>query len=141
MDILTPEQRHINMSHIRGTDTYPEVIVRKYLFGRGLRYLKNYRKLPGRPDIVFPKYKTAIFINGCFWHGHEGCRYSCLPKSNTSFWRIKIEQNMKRDQEVVEKLQANGWKIITVWECEIKKSATREQRLQDIYEEITKQSQ
>jgi len=121
MDCHTPEQRHYNMSQIHGKDTKPEVLVRKYLFNKGLRYRKNDKHLPGHPDIVLPKYKTVIFVNGCFWHGHEGCKGYTIPKSNVEFWKNKIESNAKRDRKNWESLQKSGWKTIIVWECELKK--------------------
>ena len=94
---MTPEQRSQNMAAIKGKDTKPEMIVRKYLFSRGLRFRVQVRRLPGTPDIVLPKYKTVIFVNGCFWHGHERCKYFRLPKSNVGFWEEKIERNVARD--------------------------------------------
>lgn len=94
-DVMTPEQRSRCMAAIKGKDTKPEMIVRKYLFSRGMRFRVQVRKLPGTPDIVLPKYKTAIFVNGCFWHGHEGCKYFRLPKSNVEFWKEKIERNIE----------------------------------------------
>ena len=96
-DVMTPEQRSRCMAAIKGKDTKPEMIVRKYLFSRGLRYRVNNRKLPGSPDIVLKKYKTVVFIDGCFWHGHEGCKYYRLPKTNVDFWRHKIAMNIARD--------------------------------------------
>lgn len=104
------------MAAIKGKDTKPEMIVRKYLFSRGLRFRVQVRKLPGTPDIVLPKYKTAIFVNGCFWHGHEGCKYFRLPKSNVEFWMEKIERNIERDRESMRALLDLGWKVIRVWE-------------------------
>lgn len=133
MDVLTPEQRQKNMSRIRGKETKPEIIVRKYLFSRGVRYRKNDRRLPGHPDIVFPKYHTVVFVNGCFWHGHENCRYYRLPKTNTVFWRNKIERNKERDREIITRLESLGWKVIIVWECEIKTKTEMESRLRDLY--------
>jgi len=121
MDCHTSEQRHYNMSQIHGKDTKPEVLVRKYLFSKGLRYRKNDKRLPGHPDIVLPKYKTVVFVNGCFWHGHEGCKGYTIPKSNVEFWKNKIESNAKRDRKNWESLQKSGWKTIIVWECELKK--------------------
>ena len=97
-DIKTKESRSYNMSRIAGKDTKPEELVRKYLFSKGFRYRKNVRKLPGTPDLVLPKYRAVIFVNGCFWHGHEGCKYFVWPKSNTEFWRKKIETNISRDK-------------------------------------------
>ena len=110
------------MSRIRCRDTKPEEIVRKYLFSRGFRYRKNDPSLPGKPDIVLPKYKTVIFVNGCFWHGHEGCRYFVWPKNNANFWKEKIERNIERDTHNYQRLAERGWKIIVVWECELKKN-------------------
>lgn len=125
------------MAAIKGKDTKPEMIVRKYLFSRGLRFRVQVRKLPGTPDIVLPKYKTAIFVNGCFWHGHEGCKYFRLPKSNVEFWREKIERNIERDRESMQALFDLGWKVIRVWECELRNKANREAILNKIYNSIT----
>lgn len=135
MDKLTPEQRHENMARIRGKDTNPEKIVRLYLFSKGLRYRKNDRKLPGHPDLVFPKYRTVVFINGCFWHGHD-CSSFRIPKTNQEFWKAKIESNMKRDQRTTECLESSGWKVITVWECSIKTIALRNRFLPELYHQI-----
>ena len=121
MDVHDKETRSYNMSCIKGKNTKPEEIVRKYLFSQGFRYRKNDKRLPGTPDIVLPKYKTVIFVNGCFWHGHEGCRYFVVPKTNTEFWVNKIETNKQRDIRKINDLQALGWKVIIVWECELKK--------------------
>ena len=125
------------MAAIKGKDTKPEMIVRKYLFSRGLRFRVQVRKLPGNPDIVLPKYKTVIFVNGCFWHGHEGCKYFRLPKSNVDFWREKIERNIERDRESMQALLVLGWKVIRVWECELRNKANREEMLNKIYNSIT----
>lgn len=125
------------MAAIKGKDTKPEMIVRKYLFSRGLRFRVQVRKLPGTPDIVLPKYKTAIFINGCFWHGHEGCKYFRLPKSNIEFWKEKIERNIERDRESMPALLDMGWEVIRVWECELRNRANREETLKKIYNSIT----
>ena len=115
MDVLTKEQRHKNMSRIRGKNTKPEEIVRKYLFSRGFRYRKNDRRYPGKPDIVLPKYKTVIFVNGCFWHRHEGCRYASVPKSRQDFWLPKLQGNVERDQRNIEALKKAGWSVIVIW--------------------------
>lgn len=131
MDKMTPEQRRRCMAAIRGKDTKPELLVRKYLFGRGFRYRVNHRRLPGHPDIVLRKYRTVIFVNGCFWHGHDGCRYYSLPKTNTDFWREKIERNIRRDKEERTALSRMGWHSITVWECELK-PACRERTLESL---------
>ena len=120
MDKLTKEQRHHCMSAIKGKDTKPEILVRKFLFSRGFRYRLNHPRLPGHPDIVLKKYRTCIFINGCFWHGHEGCQYSHIPKTNVDFWRNKIERNKARDKEEQRQLAEMGWHCITVWECQLK---------------------
>lgn len=133
----TPEQRSRNMAAIKGKDTKPEIIVRKYLFSRGLRFRVQVKKLPGNPDIVLPKYKTVIFVNGCFWHGHEGCKYFRLPKSNVEFWKEKIERNIERDRESMQALLDLGWKVIRVWECELRNKANREVTLNKIYNSIT----
>lgn len=108
------------MSKIRSKDTKPELALRKALFARGFRYRVNDTKLPGKPDIVLPKYKTAIFLHGCFWHKHEGCKYSYTPKTNTKFWVDKITSNAKRDKVNAEKLRMLGWNVLTIWECEIR---------------------
>ena len=105
---------------IRGKDTKPEVAVRKYLFSQGFRYRKNVKKMPGSLDIVLPKYKTCIFVNGCFWHKHEGCKYFVWPKSNADFWKNKIETNVARDERNYKNLKDNGWRVIVIWECEVK---------------------
>lgn len=128
-DIKTKESRSYNMSRIAGKDTKPEELVRKYLFSKGFRYRKNVRKLPGTPDLVLPKYRTVIFVNGCFWHGHEGCKYFVWPKNNAEFWRQKIETNISRDQRNKAQLRDMGWNVLIVWECELrppKRQATLE---------------
>ena len=124
------------MSHIRGVNTKPEEIVRKYLFSRGLRYWKNVRTLPGKPDIVLPKYKTIVFVNGCFWHKHD-CGRFVWPSSNADYWSKKITRNLQRDTANYEALQSIGWKVLIVWECELKKKVTAG-NLQKLYERITK---
>ena len=120
MDKLTKEQRHRCMSAIRGKNTKPEIVVRKFLFGRGFRYRLNHPRLPGHPDIVLRKYRTVIFVNGCFWHGHDNCKYYRLPKTNVDFWRKKVERNKKRDVEEQRQLVTMGWHCITIWECQLK---------------------
>ena len=136
-DVMTPEQRSHCMAAIKGKDTKPEMIVRKYLFSRGLRFRVQVRKLPGTPDIVLSKYKTVIFVNGCFWHRHEGCKYFRLPKSNVEFWKEKIERNIERDRESMQALLDLEWKVIRVWECELRNKANREETLNKIYNSIT----
>lgn len=125
MDDKTPEQRSINMSHIRSKDTKPEEIVRQYLFARGFRYRKNDTRYPGKPDLVLPKYHTVIFINGCFWHQH-GCSRSTLPKTNQDYWIPKIQRNVERDRQNIKALEDAGWKVIVIWECELKKKTLEE---------------
>ena len=131
MDKLTREQRHRCMASIRGKDTKPEILVRKFLFSRGFRYRLNHPRLPGHPDIVLRKYRTVIFVNGCFWHGHEGCKYYAVPKSNTEFWTAKIERNRTRDKEEQHQLAAMGWHCITVGECQLKPKV-REKTLESL---------
>lgn len=121
MDVHDSKTRSYNMSRIKGENTKPEETVRKYLFSQGFRYRKNDKRLPGKPDIVLPKYKTIIFVNGCFWHKHEGCRYFAWPQNNAEFWKEKIESNVVRDKKQYEELQDAGWRVIIVWECELKK--------------------
>ena len=130
-DVHSSETRSYNMSRIRNKDTKPEELVRKYLFSKGFRYRKNDARLPGKPDIVLPKYKAdiafpgrkvAIFVNGCFWHGHTGCRYFVWPKNNSEFWRKKIIGNIARDQKNYELLRELGWHVFVIWECELKRS-------------------
>ena len=120
MDTLTPQQRHHVMASVRSKDTKPEMLVRKYLWHEGFRYRLNNPHLPGHPDIVLRKYRTCVFVNGCFWHGHEGCKYFRLPKTNTEFWKKKIKRNKERDRSEQKQLAAMGWHCITVWECELK---------------------
>ena len=126
-DNHTKEQRSYNMSKIRSTNSAPEEKVRKYLFAKGFRYRKNVRSLPGCPDIVLPKYKTVIFVNGCFWHMHD-CPRFVWPSSNKEYWEPKIRRNVERDKINIELLQAEGWRVLVVWECELKKK-TIEERL------------
>ena len=121
MDDLTKEQRHKNMSHIRSTNSKPEEKVRKYLFSKGIRYRKNVRTLPGCPDIVLPKYKTVVFVNGCFWHKHDCSRFK-WPSTNEDYWIPKINRNVERDLQVHQELEDFGWKVCVVWECTLKKN-------------------
>lgn len=109
------------MAQVKGTETKPEIAVRKFLFSQGFRYRKNSKSLPGTPDIVLPKYKTVIFVHGCFWHGHKNCEAAALPKSRQEYWYTKIERNIKRDAENRKELRRLGWQVITLWECAIKK--------------------
>lgn len=120
-DRHTHKQRRYNMQQIKGKDTKPEILLRKLLFAEGFRYRINDRKLPGKPDIVLKKYNTVIFVNGCFWHGHQNCRYFVVPKTRTEFWTDKIKGNKERDHRNISLLKEAGWNVITVWECELKK--------------------
>ena len=124
-DKLTPEKRSWNMSRIKGKDTKIEVEVRKYLFSKGYRFRKNDKRYPGKPDIVLPKYHVAIFVHGCFWHRHEGCKDATTPKTRTEFWLEKFDKNVKNDQIKQEKLRELGWKVIVIWECEIMKDLVK----------------
>ncbi|MCQ4833630.1 very short patch repair endonuclease [[Clostridium] symbiosum] len=136
MDVHTKETRSYNMSRIRNKNTKPEELVRKYLFRRGLRYRKNVKKLPGCPDIVLPRYNVVVFVNGCFWHVHEGCKYFKWPQNNKEFWETKLTGNKKRDAKNISELEQSGWKVLIVWECELKKQF-RTERLNALYTEIT----
>ncbi len=125
-DVMTPEQRHRCMSHIRSKNTKPEMIVRKYLFAQGFRYRLHVKSLPGTPDIVLRKYRTVIFVNGCFWHGHEGCKYAKLPEQNRKFWEDKIKGNIERDKNVRIILRDMGWHTIIIWQCQLKKKVRQD---------------
>ncbi|MBW4888257.1 DNA mismatch endonuclease Vsr [Mucilaginibacter sp. HMF5004] len=122
-DVHSKAVRSYNMSRIKGKDTKPEMLVRRFLHKNGFRYRLHLKDLPGKPDIVLPKYKTVIFIHGCFWHGHEGCKYYVVPKTRTEWWLNKIETNKKRDNEVKSQLIMLGWNLINLWECELKKAS------------------
>jgi DNA mismatch endonuclease (patch repair protein) len=122
-DIMSKEERSARMSLIHSASTKPELRLRHALWNLGFRYRVNDSRLPGSPDIVFPKYRTAIFIHGCFWHGHLNCKVSHIPKTNTNFWTAKVARNQERDQEVWRQLEAKGWSVLIVWECELKKAA------------------
>lgn len=119
-DHISPEHRSWNMSRIKGKDTKIEVKVRSWLFARGFRFRKNDNRYPGKPDIVLPKYKTVIFINGCFWHRHEGCKYATMPKTRVDYWNAKFERNVANDKLHIKQLEELGWNVITLWECELK---------------------
>lgn len=140
MDVHTRETRSYNMSQIKGKNTKPEETVRKYLFGRGLRYRKNDKRLLGHPDIVLPKYKTVVLVNGCFWHVHEGCKYFKWPESNVKFWKNKLTENRRRDVVKIQALKELDWKVIVVWECELK-GDNQTTRLNKLYLEITQREQ
>ena len=135
-DKLTSSQRSHCMSRIRGKNTKPEILVRKGLHARGFRFRLHNKKLPGSPDIVLPKYGVAIMVNGCFWHGHKGCRYATKPKSNVEFWETKIARNRHRDEVINAHLEALGWHVITVWECELRGKLIVASRLDALAEEI-----
>lgn len=135
-DIKSPEARSYNMSKIRGKDTKPELIVRKFLFKNGFRYRIHNEKLPGKPDMALPRYKTVIFVNGCFWHAHEGCNDFVWPRSNEAFWKEKIKSNVARDNANYEKLRSQGWNVIVCWECQLKNKAVREYTLLSIADAI-----
>lgn len=123
------------MSKISGTETKPEILVRKYLFGKGFRFRKNDKRLPGRPDIVLPKYKTVLFIHGCFWHGHH-CKAGKLPETNKEFWGNKINSNIERDKKNQYKLEKLGWKIIIIWQCKLKNKKMMTKKLKEIEQKI-----
>ncbi len=134
-DVHEPEIRSYNMSQIKGKGTKPEMLVRKFLFSNGFRYRLHDKKLPGKPDLVMPKYKTVIRVHGCFWHGHKGCKYFVIPKTRTRWWKEKIEGNIERDQIAEKELKAEGWKVIVIWECELK-PGKREKTLASLVKSI-----
>ena len=125
------------MSRIRAEETKPEETVRKFLFSHGFRYRKNDKRYPGKPDIVLPKYRTIIFVHGCFWHGHENCKAAELPKTNIAFWKKKISDNKVRDQKNIETLRKEGWNVTIIWQCEIENKNKRKERLELLLKEIT----
>ena len=133
-DTHSKEVRSKNMSHIRSTNSKPEETVRRYLFSKGLRYRKNVRRLPGCPDIVLPKYRTVIFVNGCFWHKHD-CGRFVWPSSNEEYWHQKISRNIERDAENQKLLMEQGWRVLVIWECQLKKKVAAENLLQ-LYNDI-----
>ena len=135
-DTLSQTQRSYNMSRIRGKNTKPEILVRKGLHARGFRFRLHNKKLPGSPDIVLPKYGVAIMVNGCFWHGHKGCRYANEPKSNVDFWQAKIARNRHRDEVTTAHLEALGWHVITIWECELRGADKSLRRIDELINEI-----
>jgi DNA mismatch endonuclease, patch repair protein len=130
-------QRSFNMSMIHGKNTKPEIMVRHFLFGNGFRYRVNVKDLPGKPDILLPKYRTAIFVNGCFWHGHYNCKYFVIPKTRTEWWSKKIQRTINRDNETHQQLLQLGWSVITIWECQLK-SKTRLNTLHDLVDLLYK---
>ena len=138
-DVHSAATRSYNMSQIKGKDTKPELLVRQYLHAQGLRYRLHDKKLPGKPDLVLPKYKTVVFVHGCFWHKHEGCRYFVVPKTRTEFWMNKIGRNVANDERQQAELTAAGWNVLTVWECELK-PAVRERTLKELFSTISSQA-
>lgn len=136
-DIMTKEERSVRMSHIHSASTKPEQKLRHALWSHGFRYRVNDKKLPGKPDIVLAKYRSVVFVHGCFWHGHRGCKYYSIPKTNTDFWIAKVANNQERDQEVWRQLEAKGWFVIIVWECELKKG-TMEATISRVQNELFK---
>lgn len=134
-DIYSKSKRSDIMSKISGKETKPEILVRKFLFSRGYRFRKNVKELPGKPDIVLPKYKTAIFIHGCFWHGHS-CQRGSLPESNREFWKEKINKNIERDSQNILQLEEKGWSVIIIWQCEMKNKEDKEIRFNKLIDEL-----
>ena len=139
-DTHSKEIRSYNMSRIRSYDTKPETLVRKYLFSQGLRYRKNDKRYPGHPDIVLPKYRTMVFVHGCFWHVHEGNPCFVFPKSRQDYWSVKLQRNRQRDLDNITKLSNCGWNVIIVWECELRTAALRKERLAQLFDQITRKS-
>lgn len=140
-DVISKEQRSLNMSRIRGSETSLEIAVRKRLFQNGYRYRKNDKSLPGKPDICFKRYKTVIFVNGCFWHHHYNCKLAYAPKTNVDFWTSKFERNIKNDRRNVRRLRKMGYHVITIWECKLKKNFDKEMnRVINILESIKKEN-
>jgi DNA mismatch endonuclease, patch repair protein len=134
-DVHTSEQRSYNMSRIKSKDTKPEMLVRHFLHANGFRYKLHDRSLSGKPDIVLPKYKTVIFIHGCFWHAHKNCKYFTLPKTRTAWWKNKLNTNVLNDEKTIKALKKDGWKIIVVWQCKLKKEKL-EKTLQQILSKL-----
>ncbi|MFC1899553.1 very short patch repair endonuclease [Chloroflexota bacterium] len=135
-DIYTKTKRSQIMSHISDRDSKMEISVRKALFSAGFRYRKNVKSLPGKPDIVLPKYKTVIFTHGCFWHGHEGCKASKLPETRREFWENKIRDNVERDKRNINPLEQNGWKVIVLWQCELNNELKHRRKIAELIGEI-----
>ena len=134
-DIYSKSKRSQIMSKISGKETKPEIFIRKFLFSKGFRFRKNDKRYPGKPDIVLPKYKTIIFIHGCFWHGHN-CPAGKLPETNREFWKNKIQGNIIRDQNNIKELKSLGWKIITIWQCEINNKLNRLKAFENLLKEL-----
>ena len=136
-DVFSKTKRSQIMSKISGKETKPEILIRKFLFAQGFRYRKNDKRLAGKPDIVLPKYKTVVFIHGCFWHGHQGCKKSALPQTNCEFWKNKIQGNFERDKLSQKKLKKDDWKIIVIWQCQIKNRELFEKTIKRTIQKIT----
>ncbi|WP_153111197.1 very short patch repair endonuclease [Propionivibrio limicola] len=134
VDVVDEETRSRMMAGIRGKDTKPELLVRRYLHGRGLRFRLHVANLPGKPDMVFPKYRTVVFVHGCFWHRHRDCKYATTPATRSDFWANKFRENLNRDQYQFNALRELGWKVLVVWECELREGTSRLTRL---FSEIT----
>lgn len=134
-DVHDKETRSFNMSRIKGKNTKPEILVRKFLFANGFRYRLNFKELPGKPDILLPKYKTAIFVNGCFWHGHKNCQYFKIPSTRTDWWKEKIEKNVLNDSIKQSQLKESGLRVIVVWECQIKNKSIYRTLIKDVKNE------
>lgn len=135
VDVVDPATRSRMMSGIRGKNTKPEILVRKFLHARGLRFRLHVKDLPGKPDLVFPKHRTVVFVHGCFWHHHAGCKYATTPSNRADFWKNKLSENVVRDQYQVAALNGLGWRVLVVWECELRDIA---KRLESLYSEIIK---
>lgn len=138
MDKLTSEERSWNMSMIKSKNTKPELIVRSVLHRMGFRFRLHRKEIPGKPDIVLPKYKTIIFVHGCFWHRHQGCKYAYIPKSRVDFWEAKFKANIKRDMEVKKQLDESNWRTFVIWECELSDIDTLKTRIQQHFNELKK---
>lgn len=136
MDDLTREQRTKNMRSIRSSHTKPEDIVGKFLFSKGLRYRRNDIRYPGKPDYVFPKFKTVVFVHGCFWHQHQGCKYANLPKTHEEYWIPKLRRNIERDKNAITALETAGWKTIVIWECCLR-GKMKDATLNSLWENLT----
>jgi DNA mismatch endonuclease, patch repair protein len=136
MDTLTPERRSWNMSRIRGKNTRPELTVRSLLHRMGYRFRLHNTTLPGKPDIVLPRYKTVVFVHGCFWHRHPGCRYAYTPKTRLQFWQRKFDSNVRRDQQAARQLTERGWNQLTLWECQIGDTESLRRNIDDFFRDL-----
>lgn len=138
-DFLSPAERSARMARIRSNDTSPEVTLRRALHRLGLRYVLHKKGLPGKPDLVFPKHRTVVFVHGCFWHRHKGCKVASTPKSNTQFWTDKFDRNVARDARVQDELQAQGWRVFVVWECDLQSKARTNLRAETLAADIRRE--